>query len=71
MPRVHLPDAVRDQHLHQLAGQLLPAVPEQPLSLRIHQHDPAAGIHAHHRIRRRLQQAGEPWIRSLIHNDLT
>ena len=63
--RVHRLDRIRDQDLHRLADQLLAPVPEQPLGLRVHQHDPAAGVHAHHRIRCRLHQPEQRVIREL------
>ena len=55
-------DRVRDQDFHRLAGQLVPPVPEQPLGLRVHQHDPAARVHAHHRVRGRLEQPDQQVI---------
>ena len=63
--RVPGPDRVRDQDLHRLAGQLVPPVAEQPLGLRVHQHDPAVGVDAHHRVGRRLEQPDQHVIREL------
>ena len=54
--RVHRAGRLGDQHLDQLALQLLPPVPEQPLGLRVDQGDPAAGRHEHHRVRSRVQK---------------
>ncbi len=68
--RVPGPERVRDQDLHQLAGQLLPPVPEKPLGLRVHQHDAAVGVHAHHRVGRRLEQPAEPGIGPLLAGDI-
>jgi hypothetical protein len=53
---------IREQDFGRLAGQLVPPVPEQPLGLRIHQHNPPAGVHAHHRVRDRLKQPGHQAI---------
>ena len=47
------------------AGQFLARIPEQPLGLRVDQHDPPAGVHAHRRVRRRLQQPGKDGISEL------
>jgi hypothetical protein len=54
--RVRRLDRVRDQDLRELAGQLVALVSEQPLGLRVHQHDPAVGGHADHGVGRRIEQ---------------
>ncbi len=62
---MNLTHRIRDQHLHRLPDQLIPAVAEQPLGLRVHQGDPPVGVHAHHRVRGRLQQPREPGLSTL------
>ena len=64
---VHLPCRVRHEDLHKLAGQLLPAVPEQALGLRVDQLDSPSTIHAYHRVRCCLEQPHEPAIREMPH----
>ena len=63
-------DGVGDQDLDRLPGQFLARVPEQPLGLGVHQHDPPAGVHAHRRVRRRLQQPPEPGTGPLLGGDI-
>ena len=53
-------DRVGHQHLHRLADELVPSVPEQPLGLGVDQGDPPVPLDAHHRVRRRLEQTAEP-----------
>ena len=58
---------VGDQDLDRLPGQFLARVPEQPLGLGVHQHDLPTGVHAHRRVRCRLQQPGNDGIADLPH----
>jgi len=60
-------DGVGDQDLDWLAGQFLAGVPEQPFGLGVDQHDPPALVHAHCRVRCRLQQPGNDGISDLPH----
>jgi hypothetical protein len=50
-----------------LADQFVAPVAEQPLGLGVDQGDPAVGLDAYHRVRRRLQQPGEPVIFMMLH----
>ena len=72
-----LGEALRNDVLHLLPEQLVAAVAELLLRLHVQQHDLAALVHHHHRIRRRLQQPAVPalhlrqmLLRGLAHADV-
>ena len=51
---------LRNQHLHRLADQFVTAVAEQPLRLRVDQHDQPIRVNSDDRVWRRLQEAARP-----------
>jgi hypothetical protein len=62
---VRLPRGLGYQRFHRLAHEFFAPVPEQALGLGVHQHDPPVAVHAHHRVRRPLEQPGERVISEL------
>jgi hypothetical protein len=56
---VDAPKALGDEQLDPLPDQLLAAVAEQLLGLRVDQQDTAVAVDDHHRVRRRLEQTAE------------
>jgi len=61
-------DGVGDQDLDRLSGEFFARVPEQPLGLGVDQHDLPAGVHAHHRVRCRVQQPASDGISEPPHS---
>ena len=57
--RVVAAEALGDEHLHGLAEELVPAIAEQSLRLRVHQDDPSRALDDDHRVGSRLQEPAE------------
>src|SRR5205814_1536550 len=57
--RVVAAEALGDEHLHGLAEELVPAIAEQSLRLRVHQDDPSRALDHDHRVGSRLQEPAE------------
>jgi hypothetical protein len=57
---VTTPESLRYQDFKRLPKQLIAAVPEEPLGLRIHQHDAAQRVDDHDRVGDELEQIPEP-----------
>src|SRR5882762_6282171 len=58
------------EQLDPLTDHLLAGVSEDPLGLRVHEHDSAILAHDHHRIWRRLEEAPELLLGSLAVRDV-